>query len=47
VLKVNTTIRVIDISSNSNLSPASVDALGEVLSQNRIIEYFGLSKLGL
>ena len=46
-LKTNATIKVIDISSNSNLSGDAIVKMGEILDSNRIIEYFGLAKLNL
>jgi hypothetical protein len=47
-LKSNSTIKVLDISSNQKLSPDSIiAAISEVLDGNRTLEYFGLSKLGL
>lgn len=47
VLKTNATLKVIDFSSNPGLTTAAFDGLCEVLTQNRVIEYFGLAKLGL
>lgn len=46
-LKTNTTIKVLDISSNPDLSERSLEALADILNGNRSIEYFGLSKLNL
>ena len=46
-LKINTSIKVIDISSNTDLSGEVVSKLGEVLDENRSLEYFGLAKLNL
>lgn len=46
-LKNNTTIKVLDISSNPDLTSKSLEALAEILNGNRSIEYFGLSKLNL
>ena len=46
-LKANTSIKVLDISSNPDLGKPSIDALGEIMNGNRSIEYFGLSKLFL
>jgi len=46
-LKNNTTIKVLDISSNQELSSKSLEALADILNGNRSIEYFGLSKLSL
>lgn len=46
-LKANTSIKVIDISSNTDLSGEAVSKMGEVLDENRTLEYFGLAKLNL
>lgn len=47
-MSVNTSIKVIDISSNRELSPSAISrSLSEILNSNRNIEYFGLSKLNL
>ena len=46
-LKANNTIKVLDVSSNPELGKASLDALAEIMNGNRMIEYFGLSKLNL
>ena len=46
-LKANTTIKVLDISSNPDLGAASLESLAEIMNNNRSIEYFGLSKLSL
>ena len=46
-LKANSTIKVLDISSNPDLGTGSLNALADVLNGNRSIEYFGLSKLNL
>lgn len=44
----NNSIKVIDISSNRDLTPEVISSsLSEILSANRVIEYFGLSKLNL
>ena len=47
ILKTNGTLKVVDVSSNRGLTTASFDGISEVLCQNRVIEYLGLSKLGL
>jgi len=47
VLKNNGTIKVLDISSNYDLTTASLGEICEVLQVNRSIEYLGLSKLNL
>ena len=46
-LKNNTTIKVLDISSNPDLGAQSLEALAEIFNGNRSIEYFGFSKLNL
>lgn len=46
-LKVNNTIKVLDVSSNPDLGKKSLDALADIMNGNRSIEYFGLSKLDL
>ncbi len=46
-MKNNQTLKVIDISSNTDLSGECVSKLGEILDSNRTVEYFGLAKLGL
>jgi hypothetical protein len=47
-MKNNSSIKVIDISSNRELTPACISSsLSEILTSNRVIEYFGLSKLNL
>ena len=44
----NSSIKVIDISSNREFTPSVISSsLTEILSSNRVIEYFGLSKLNL
>ena len=44
----NNSIKVIDISSNKDLTPEVIStSLCEILTANRVIEYFGLSKLNL
>jgi len=47
ILKNNGTIKVLDISSNYELTNASLAEICEVLQVNRSIEYLGLSKLNL
>ena len=46
-LKANSSLKVLDISSNPDIGPASLDSLAEIMNGNRSIEYFGLSKLNL
>lgn len=47
-MKINTSIRVFDISSNLELSPANlIGSVGEMVAGNRSIEYLGLSKLNV
>ena len=46
-LKANTTIKVLDVSSNPGLGVTSLNAMADILNGNRSIEYFGLSKLNL
>ena len=46
-LKNNTTIKVLDISSNQDLTGRSIEALADIFNSNRSIEYFGFSKLNL
>lgn len=46
-LKNNTTIKVLDISSNPDLGSKSLEALADIFNGNRSIEYFGFSKLNL
>lgn len=46
-LKVNGTLKVIDFSSNYDLTNAAFNEICDVLQVNRVIEYLGLSKLGL
>jgi hypothetical protein len=46
-LKANNLIKVLDMISNPELDKASLDALAEIMNGNRMIEYFGLSKLNL
>jgi len=44
----NNSIKVIDISSNRDFTPEVISSsLAEILTANRVIEYFGLSKLNL
>ena len=46
-LKNNTTIKVLDVSSNPDLGAKSLEALADIFNGNRSIEYFGFSKLNL
>lgn len=46
-LSANATIKVIDVSSNSEASPDSIVKMGSILETNRTVEYFGMAKLGL
>ena len=46
-MKTNTTIKIIDISSNTSLTCDALMKLGDIFETNRSIEYFGLAKLGL
>ena len=46
-MKANSSLKVLDISSNPDIGPASLDSLAEIMNGNRSIEYFGLSKLNL
>ena len=46
-LKSNTSIKVLDISSNQDLTNRSIESLTEIFNNNRSIEYFGFSKLNL
>jgi len=46
-LKSNQCLKVLDISSNSSLTPSVVENFAEVMASNRTIEYLGLSKLGI
>lgn len=46
-MKSNTTIKVLDISSNPDLGSKSLEALADIFNGNRSIEYFGFSKLNL
>lgn len=47
VLKDNACIKVLDISSNPDVTGESIKNLGEVFTTNRSIEYLGMSKLKL
>ena len=47
-LKENTSIRVLDLSSNVDLdAKTTIASLQDMMSVNRTIEYLGLSKLNL
>jgi hypothetical protein len=46
-LKNNSTIKVIDFSSNRDLGKISIESLLDVMTINRTLEYLGLSKLNL
>jgi hypothetical protein len=46
-LKINTTLKVVDVSSNRDLTPDSLLHISDILSNNRVLEYLGLSKLNL
>jgi hypothetical protein len=46
-LKINHTLKVIDFSSNTDLTGTAVTNFFDVLNANRTLEYFGLSKLNL
>ena len=46
-LKANSSIKVLDVSSNRDLGSPTLDALAEVFDHNRTLEYIGLSKLGI
>jgi hypothetical protein len=46
-LKTNQSIKVLDISSNRDLTSVSISPFFEVLNSNRSLEYFGLAKLNL
>jgi len=46
-LKNNSTIKVIDFSSNRDLGKISLESLLDVMTINRTLEYLGLSKLNL
>lgn len=46
-LKTNSSIKVLDISSNKNLTVETSYAICDVLTANRSLEYLGMSKLNL
>ena len=46
-LKTNASIKVLDISSNSNLEKEYLDHICDAMTANRSLEYLGLSKLSL
>lgn len=46
-MKNNSTIKVIDFSSNRDLGKISIESLLDVMTINRSLEYLGLSKLNL
>lgn len=46
-MKNNSTIKVIDFSSNRDLGKISIESLLDVMTINRTLEYLGLSKLNL
>lgn len=44
----NTSVRVLDVSSNTELAATkTIGTLSEMMSSNRSLEYIGLSKLGI
>ena len=44
----NASVRVLDLSSNTELDPTkTINSLAETMSTNRCLEYIGLSKLGI
>ena len=47
VIKTNTTIKILDISSNRSINSAALTGFQEVLQENRTLEYLGFAKLGL
>ena len=47
VLKTNGSLKVIDFSSNYSLTVNAINDIIDVLGQNRVIEYLGLSKLSI
>lgn len=47
VLKTNGTLKVIDFSSNYDLTNTAICDIVDVLQSNRVIEYLGLSKLNI
>ena len=46
-LKNNSTLKVVDVSSNRDLTPDAILQISDILANNRILEYLGLSKLNL
>ena len=46
-LKTNSSIKVLDISSNSDLTVETAYGLVDVMTANRALEYLGMSKLNL
>ena len=47
-MKANSSIKVLDLSSNLTLDPTkSIECLTDMISANRFIEYLGLSKLNI
>jgi hypothetical protein len=46
-LKTNSSIKVLDISSNKNLSVEATYGMCDVMTANRALEYIGMSKLNL
>lgn len=46
-LKTNSSIKVLDISANKDLSVETTYAIIDVMTANRSLEYLGLSKLSL
>ncbi len=46
-LKTNTTVKILDISSNPKLTSNSITSICEIFQTNRALEYLGLSKLNL
>ena len=46
-LKTNSSIKVLDISSNRDLTVESAYGLCDVMTANRSLEYLGMSKLSL
>ena len=46
-LKGHATLKVLDVSSNRDITSEAVLEIQNILENNRVIEYFGLSKLNL
>ena len=46
-LKANSSIKVLDISSNKNLTVETSYGICDVMTVNRSLEYLGMSKLSL